>query len=276
MSDFGDKFSSYSLTQLNNLLEDDDKLDKIVQDMEEVQKVQQTKQMTLASNRSLAEQNLLLQPRLDSQKNELTKRYQHLQDLFEAFQLRKSTLDYHSGINSLDTLLALLQTEGAKIEEETENMADSFLEGNVSLDTFVDEYHSRRKLAHLRRVKIDKLREVVLKGHRLTQAQLAALATHPQDPAASASFLPNSGSSPVPQLRKAPTLQPTQLGASQPASDAYSGTPYPSIPPRVSYPQLGSTPSFPSPSVPFVPQYPPALPQGPPPRPALQPGFILQ
>lgn len=48
--------------------------------------------MTLASNRILAEQNLQLQPRLDFQKNELTKRYRCLQELYEAYQLRKSTL----------------------------------------------------------------------------------------------------------------------------------------------------------------------------------------
>lgn len=48
--------------------------------------------MTLASNRTLAEENLQLQPRLDFQKNELTKRYRCLQELYEAYQLRKSTL----------------------------------------------------------------------------------------------------------------------------------------------------------------------------------------
>ena len=57
-----------------------------------MKEVQQSKEMTLAGNRSLAEQNLMLQPRLDRQKNELTKRYRCLQDQFEAYQLRKSTL----------------------------------------------------------------------------------------------------------------------------------------------------------------------------------------
>ena len=54
--------------------------------------VQQSKEMTLASNRSLAELNLMLQPDLDHQKNQLTKHYRHLQELYEAYQLRKSTL----------------------------------------------------------------------------------------------------------------------------------------------------------------------------------------
>lgn len=54
--------------------------------------MQQNKETIMASNRSLAEQNLILQPRLDHQKNELTKCYRCLQEQFEAFQLRKSTL----------------------------------------------------------------------------------------------------------------------------------------------------------------------------------------
>jgi len=48
--------------------------------------------MTLASNRLLAEENLKLQPMLDHQKNELTRRYRNLQELFEAYQLRNTTL----------------------------------------------------------------------------------------------------------------------------------------------------------------------------------------
>lgn len=48
--------------------------------------------MTLAGNRSLAEQNLQLQPQLDFKKNELTKRYRCLEEIYEAYQLRKSTL----------------------------------------------------------------------------------------------------------------------------------------------------------------------------------------
>ncbi len=64
----------------------------------QIKGLQQNKEMTLASNRLLAEQNLKLQPRLDHQKNELTIRYRSLQELFEAYQLRKSTLGKILGI----------------------------------------------------------------------------------------------------------------------------------------------------------------------------------
>ncbi|XP_028336496.1 vacuolar protein sorting-associated protein 37B isoform X2 [Physeter macrocephalus] len=76
--------------------------------------------MTLASNRSLAEGNLLYQPQLDSLKARLTQKYQELQVLFEAYQIKKTKLDKQSSSASLETLLALLQAEGAKIEEDTE------------------------------------------------------------------------------------------------------------------------------------------------------------
>lgn len=58
----------------------------------QMQEVQQSKETTLANNRTLAEQNLDLQPRLEHKKEELTKRYNCLQENFEAYQLRKSTL----------------------------------------------------------------------------------------------------------------------------------------------------------------------------------------
>lgn len=57
-----------------------------------MQDVQQSKERTLVNNRTLAEQNLALQPRLEHKKEQLTKRYNCLQESFESYQLRKSTL----------------------------------------------------------------------------------------------------------------------------------------------------------------------------------------
>ena len=57
-----------------------------------MQEVQQSKEKTLVSNRTLAEQNLALQPQLEHKKGQLTKRYGCLQEKFESYQLRKSTL----------------------------------------------------------------------------------------------------------------------------------------------------------------------------------------
>ncbi|KAG7271302.1 hypothetical protein CRUP_021039 [Coryphaenoides rupestris] len=274
------------MSQLSELLEDDEKLIKIVQEMEEMQGVQQSKDTTLASNRNLAELNLDLQPKLEQRKEHLAKHYSSLQESFEAYQFRKSTLDHKSGNSSLDTLLALLQAEGAKIEEETENMADSFLVGDVPLDTFIDAYQSNRKLAHLRRVKIEKLQEMVLTGQRLPQAPASSSALSAATPMAFLAETSASGGSPMPQPRRKPPQPPLQSlsspgPAQAPAATAapapaqppvfYTPVPYPPIPPR-SGQQFPNIPT----GYPSQYQYSPALPQRPQGRLAPQPGFIMQ
>ncbi|XP_006640295.2 VPS37B subunit of ESCRT-I a [Lepisosteus oculatus] len=289
MSGFGNKLSSFSISQLNELLEDDEKLNKMIQEMDEVQDVQHMKETTLASNRSLAEQNLMHQPKLECLKMQLTKKYQELQDCFEAHQMKTSKLDNRAGSGSIDTLLALLQAEGAKIEEETENMADSFLEGESALDVFVDEYQSKRKLAHLRRVKIDKLREMVLKGHRLPQAPVK-LPRLPETRAAAAApestpptFAVDTSTPPAPLPRRVPPLPPVQPVPASVASSTpqaaplpYPASPYPPIPPRAGHalPTPNLQPGYPNA---YIPPYgPPPIPQRPPPHLAPQPGFIMQ
>ncbi|XP_061673499.1 VPS37B subunit of ESCRT-I a [Syngnathoides biaculeatus] len=283
MSNFSNKFGEYSLTQLNEILEDDEKLTKMIHEMDEMQEVQLSKETTLVNNRTLAEENLALQPGLELKKEKLTKRYGCLQESFEAYQLRKSTLDHKSGNTSLDILLALLQAEGAKIEEETENMADSFLDGDMTLEAFIDSYQNQRKLAHLRRVKIEKLQEMVLKGQQLPQASVSTSRSQDMSAGArpSSSLLTEAGSDssplvqprrkpPPPPAQTAPLLNPAPTVPPQP-STYYAVSPYPPIPPRTGqpYPNVSS-------GYPFLGQYPPALPQRTPSRVAPQPGFIIQ
>ena len=81
-------------------------------------------------------------------------------------------------------------------------MADAFLDGDVSLDCFIEDYQRRRYLAHLRRVKIDKLREHVLKGlNRLpltsTSTNIPSLSAQPLDLPTSPSAYTNGSPSPL-------------------------------------------------------------------------------
>ncbi|KAG9487674.1 vacuolar protein sorting-associated protein 37B [Eleutherodactylus coqui] len=280
------KFNHLSLSQLNELLEDDAKLGHMAQEMDEVQNVQLNKEMTLAGNRSLAESNLLYQPKLDNQKATLTQKYQELQALMELHQLKKTKLDQQSINASLETLLALLQAEGAKIEEETENMAENFLDGGIQMDSFIDEYLSKRKLAHLRRVKIEKLQEMVLKGQRLPQVSLQPQSRPSEVPQAPSSSYPAAFNTPptVMPRRAVPPPPPVQAGmyptpftmaTQQPAPGLpYAASPCPPVPSRIGYQPPGQMPQ-PGYPVPYSPQYPPALPQRPPQRLPPNPGFIL-
>uniref|UniRef100_A0A8C5LTQ0 VPS37B subunit of ESCRT-I n=1 Tax=Leptobrachium leishanense TaxID=445787 RepID=A0A8C5LTQ0_9ANUR len=281
------KFAHLSMTELNGLLEDDEKLVQMAQEMEEAQNVQLTKEMTLAGNRSLAESNLLFQPKLEDLKASLTQKYQELQSLMEAHQLKTTKLDKQSVNASLETLLALLQTEGAKIEEETENMAENFLDGSIQLDSFTDEYLNKRKLAHLRRVKIEKLQEMVMKGQRLPtismqpQARPQEVAPTPQVPYPSSfnappAVMPRRAVPPPPPSQPGMYPTPFAMAAQQPAHGLpYAASPYPRLPSRDGYqpPNMIPQPGYP---VPYPQQYAPPIPQRPAPRVPPNAGFILQ
>ncbi|XP_028913610.1 vacuolar protein sorting-associated protein 37B [Ornithorhynchus anatinus] len=282
MAGNGSRFAAMSLMQLHELLEDEEQLTGMVQEMEEAQSVQLNKEMTLANNRSLAEGNLLYQPQLDTLKASLTQKYQELQALFEAYQIKKTKLDKQSSNASLETLLALLQTEGAKIEEDTENMAEKFLDGEVPLDSFIDEYQSKRKLAHQRRVKIEKLQELVLKGQRLPQAPAQMQPRLPEptpappmpyptsDPSGPPSVMPRRIPPPPPPVPAGRSATPFTVAMGSGQGTPYPGLQCPPLPPRVGLPPAGASSQL------GYPAYPPALPQRPPPRLPPHPGFILQ
>lgn len=165
-------------------------------------------------------------------------------------------------------------------------MADSFLDGEMTLDAFVDTYQSNRKLAHLRRVKIEKLQEMVLRGQRLPQASISTSRSQDVSAAArapSSSLLSEagSGSSPVTQPRRKPPPPPSQQApilntapSATPQAPVFCpASPYPPIPPRTGQPFPSVSSGYPSH---YLSQYPPALPQRPSPRLAPQPGFIMQ
>lgn len=47
-------------------------------------------------------------------------------------------------------------------EEESENLMENFLSsGDGGIEQFLEEYQEKRKLAHMRRIKIDKMRELL-------------------------------------------------------------------------------------------------------------------
>ena len=56
------------------------------------------------------------------------------------------------GFSKVDPHCEHVSTE--QVEEESEQMTDTFLSGGDNLDEFLEQYHEKRKLAHLRRVKV--------------------------------------------------------------------------------------------------------------------------
>lgn len=92
-------------------------------------------------------------------------------------------------------------------------MAEKFLDGELALDAFIDVYQSQRKLAHVRRVKIEKLQEMVLKRPRPPQAPAPLLPLPRAPEPAPAAPLPY----PVPEAGGAPSVLPRRIPPPVPA-----------------------------------------------------------
>uniref|UniRef100_A0A8C9AGY4 VPS37C subunit of ESCRT-I n=1 Tax=Prolemur simus TaxID=1328070 RepID=A0A8C9AGY4_PROSS len=169
-----------TLQELEEMQNDSAEIDRLALESSEVQDLQLAREMALATNRSLAEQNLQFQGPLEVSRSVLSDKYQELWKLVERCQEQKAKLEKFSSALQPGTLLDLLQIEGMKIEEESEAMAEKFLEGEVPLETFLENFSSMRMLSHLRRVRVEKLQEVVRKP-RASQ-ELAGSAPPPRPP----------------------------------------------------------------------------------------------
>lgn len=211
--------------ELQSLMDDNDRLNRLVDDLEMVKKLEQEKDTLLASNKSIAEYNLTLEPRLIQSRQQLAETYEQAVQIQKGFERNKLKLDSCTSNTSLDTTLALLQMEAAKAEEESEKVAEAFLSHTADVDKFLNDYTELRKTAHLRKVKTEKLEEIVKEQ------------THPMSSQ-------NSFTGPTPS-RAAP-VAPYPMGGVQ-----SSRPPYPAAAPNHWAPQMPPYPAngaFPMPN----------------------------
>ncbi|XP_059207352.1 vacuolar protein sorting-associated protein 37D isoform X2 [Centropristis striata] len=153
-----DGYRALSTNELRELLQNDDKMDQILGlNEKELQVDRETLQTT---NRSLAEESLARRPRLCNGKLQLAEKYRELSNLATKCWEKQSQLEAHVQKHSLQTAQNLLQEEVARAEEQSEELLEKFMEGNVSLDEFLDSFQSSRKTYHIRRAQVEKMQEV--------------------------------------------------------------------------------------------------------------------
>lgn len=151
--------------ELKELLNDDSKFEDILKDVKQFKNLETEKELLMASNTSLAEFNLSKQPELQEGKQILKELSEKGSRLCTSVKEKLDEIKNKSGEMTADTALDLLQTAAAEIEEESETIAEKFLAGDMEVDEFLEQFLSRRKLMHLRKVKVDKLRELIRKSH---------------------------------------------------------------------------------------------------------------
>uniref|UniRef100_A0A3B4YEN8 VPS37C subunit of ESCRT-I n=1 Tax=Seriola lalandi dorsalis TaxID=1841481 RepID=A0A3B4YEN8_SERLL len=231
-----EKLQDLSQSELQELLDNPERVESMALESDEIQNIQLEREMALASNRSLAEQNLDMKPRLESQREVLVERYSQLEAVRETYR-QHCSIRGMVGQVSPEALFSRLQAEGSKTEAESEQaLADEFLEGSLSLDSFLDRFLSLRSLAHKRRVRIEKLQEILRQRSEGNLTAMTSSAGISQDPAATASPW-NQQTTTTTTNQQQPNSKPQSScyqNASQPASlsAGLPYSPYPITPPN--------------------------------------------
>ncbi|CDQ66005.1 unnamed protein product [Oncorhynchus mykiss] len=155
-----DGYRALNMSELQELLQDKEKMDQIVRLNEKFQELQVNRAILLTSNRSLAEESIARRPRLNNGKLQLAEKYKELANLATICWEKQSRLVPHTQKHSLQTAQNLLQEDVARAEEQSEDLLEKFMEGNVPLEGFLDSFQSSRKSYHIRRVQAEKIQEL--------------------------------------------------------------------------------------------------------------------
>jgi len=157
------------IDHLKEILHNEDKFDEFIKDLPQIKSLDAEKEIIMASNKSLAEYNISQEPLVKDEKAKLLEKFEKATSLAEEVKNIKAQIDAQSGKMNPDSLLVLLEASSQEAEEESETMVDLFMnQTDGDLEEFLEGYKDKRKLAHLRRIKVDKMRELLAKKQQLS------------------------------------------------------------------------------------------------------------
>ncbi|KAL9896232.1 vacuolar protein sorting 37B [Glossina fuscipes fuscipes] len=145
--------------ELRLLLNDDEKLEEKVDEVLENLKAQ--KDGLFEENREKAERNIEKEPEIIELKGKLAELTERGKLCCEAVQEKLAAVKDKSGNISQETALALLQTAAAESEEASENLVKKFTDNELTVDSFLEEFLNARKIMHLRKLKAEKMQELM-------------------------------------------------------------------------------------------------------------------
>ncbi|CAJ0588786.1 unnamed protein product [Cylicocyclus nassatus] len=182
---------SMSNDQLNDLLYNDSRLDALIDSLPQIRSLPTEREAGLAQNKSLAEWNLAQEPKLTQLRTQVKTLHEQATALRTETESLKAKLDEISSSKSLDTTSNLLQVAAQEADDDAESTTKAFLAGTLSMEQFLKDLLEKKTLAHLRKVKSDRLISI-LRDQQYAQAAPA--------------LPPRTGVAPYPELPMPPRL----------------------------------------------------------------------
>uniref|UniRef100_A0A6I8MXW0 VPS37A subunit of ESCRT-I n=2 Tax=Ornithorhynchus anatinus TaxID=9258 RepID=A0A6I8MXW0_ORNAN len=164
MPDVPDAFpelSELSLSQLSDMNEQEEILLEQFVNLPYLKAVITDKDSLVKSIEELARKNLLLEPNLETKRQAVLDKYTLLMQMKSAFEKKMQRQHELSESCSASALQARLKVAAREAEEESDTIAEDFLEGKTEIDDFLSSFMEKRTVCHCRRAKEEKLQQAM-------------------------------------------------------------------------------------------------------------------
>ncbi|KAB1257613.1 Vacuolar protein sorting-associated protein 37A [Camelus dromedarius] len=164
MPDVPDAFpelSELSVSQLTDMNEQEELLLEQFLTLPQLKQIITDKDDLVKSIEELARKNLLLEPSLEAKRQTVLDKYELLTQMKSAFEKKMQRQHELSESCSASALQARLKVAAHEAEEESDNIAEDFLEGKTEIDDFLSSFMEKRTICHCRRAKEEKLQQVI-------------------------------------------------------------------------------------------------------------------
>ncbi|XP_027454742.1 vacuolar protein sorting-associated protein 37A isoform X2 [Zalophus californianus] len=158
MPDIPDTFpelSELSVSQLTDMNEQEEIL------LEQFLTLPQLKQIITDKDDLVKSIEDLAKPSLEAKRQTILDKYELLTQLKSTFEKKMQRQHELSESCSASALQARLKVAAHEAEEESDNIAEDFLEGKTEIDDFLSSFMEKRTICHCRRAKEEKLQQAI-------------------------------------------------------------------------------------------------------------------
>ncbi|XP_071088068.1 vacuolar protein sorting-associated protein 37A-like [Haliotis cracherodii] len=150
------------LFELQELVDNEEKVLDLLQGLPELARFTQDREDISAQCVQLARENLTKQPVVEELKDSVLKKMSELDAIkgeFETHCEHHLTLSDQFHPANIQTNLKVAVMEA---EEESEKIADDFLDKKIDIEEFLQTYMQKRTLCHMRKAKEEKLNQIIM------------------------------------------------------------------------------------------------------------------
>ena len=147
--------------ELGEICANPDLLLDYIHSMDSVVDLQKQRKQLVDQNHSIAKENLSHEPEVEDLQLDLKATFEEYNDAFSRLEEKVRKQDELRQIYEPHNIMNNLRISIMQAEEESEEIAENFLQSKTNLDEFLSNFLEKRKTCHLRRMKEERFKSHV-------------------------------------------------------------------------------------------------------------------